>query len=167
MDFDRDCSFGYDEDIPVLVTVNNPTNEVTSTALCTRILKKVENADSWYYDTQELHSITLPPMQSTQIRLNAHVLSSSSVYRQDGTFKVSVSACKTKRENGHLDFGSSKESESINLPYVNTGISTISQNDMRTPIAYYSIDGKKVTRPSCGIYIVKYSDGFVCKKFFK
>ena len=167
VDFDRDCSFGYDEDIPVLVTVNNPTNEVTSTALCTRILKKVENADSWYYDTQELHSITLPPMQSTQIRLNAHVLSSSSVYRQDGTFKVSVSACKTKRENGHLDFGSSKESESINLPYVNTGISTISQNDMRTPIAYYSIDGKKVTRPSCGIYIVKYSDGFVCKKFFK
>lgn len=167
VDFDRDCSFGYDEDIPVLVTVNNPINEVTSTALCTRILKKVENADSWYYDTQELHSITLPPMQSTQIRLNAHVLSSSSVYRQDGTFKVSVSACKTKRENGHLDFGSSKESESINLPYVNTGISTISQNDMRTPIAYYSIDGKKVTRPSCGIYIVKYSDGVVHKKFFK
>lgn len=167
VDFDRNYNFSYDDEMPVLVTIKNPTQELISTSLTTRICKKVENENSWYNDTQELHEITLPPMQSTQIKVNAHVISSSNIYRQDGTFRISVNVCKTKRESGHLDFGSSKSSESISLPYVNTGISTIIQSDMRAPIAYYSIDGKQVTNPSCGIYIVKYSDGVVHKKFFK
>ena len=167
VDFDRDCSFSYDDEIPVLVTIKNPTQEVISTLLATSICKKVENENSWYNDTQELHEITLPPMQSTQIKVNAHVISSSNIYRQDGTFKISVRPCKTKRESGHIDFGSRKESESINLPYVSTGISSISKRETQPPVAYYSIDGKQVSRPSTGIYIVKYSDGVIRKKFFK
>lgn len=167
VDFDRNCSFSYDDEMPVLVTIKNPTQEVISTLLATSICKKVENENSWYYGTQELHEITLPPMQSTQIKVNAHVISSSNIYRQDGTFKISVRPCKTKRESGHLDFGSRKESESINLPYVNTGISSISKRETQPPVAYYSIDGKQVSYPSTGIYIVKYCDGVIRKKFFK
>lgn len=48
---------------------------------------------------------------------------------------------------------------------MSSDVSSITKSDNQTPVAYYSIDGKQVARPSCGFYIVKYSDGTVRKTF--
>ena len=122
----------------------------------------VEGKNSWYIDREEIHAVTLSAGQSTTIKLNAHILSEN--FRQNGTFEVRVSACKTKRESGHLDFGTGRSSESIMLPYVHTGVKHIEYNKERVPIAYYTMDGKRVNQPPHGLYIIKYSDGKVEKK---
>lgn len=167
VEFDKNRSFSYDDEIPVIITVKNPTPQVVSTLLSTSIHKKVEGKDSWYWDSEELHPVLLPAEQSSIIRLDAHLISQSTVFRQNGTFQVVASVCKTKRGSGHLDFGSGKGSESIILPHVSSGIKSIEQNAERVPVAYYTIDGKCVSQPPHGLYIIKYNDGTVGKKFAK
>lgn len=166
VEFDTNRSFSYDGEIPIIITVNNPTLQTVSTLLSTIIYKKAENG-GWYVDEEELHPVILPADQSTTVSLNAHVISQSNTFRQEGTFEVYVKACRTKRNSGHLDFGSSKRSEPIILPYVSSGVNSIDYNTERIPIAYYTLDGKHVSRPSRGLYIIKYSDGTAGKKFEK
>lgn len=161
--FDTNRSFSYEGDMPVVVSIKNPTQQSISTLVSTEILRKVDGENSWWGDTRELHPITLPAMQSTTINLNAHILSANKNLRQDGTFKVNVSVCRTLRESGHLDFGPIKGSDTIELPYVSDGILQNTNESHRIPIAYYTIDGKRVSTPPHGIYIVRYSDGSVKK----
>ena len=47
-----------------------------------------------------------------------------------------------------------------------TGISGLAA-DVATPVAYYTTDGRRVSRPERGIYLVRYSDGKVRKVFFR
>ena len=149
--------------MPVVVTIKNPTQQDVSTLVSTEIRRKVDGKNSWWVDSRELHPITLPAMQSTTINLNTHILSTSTNIRQDGTFKVYVNVCRTERESGHLDFGSSKGSDTIELPYVSNGITLNTYESHHIPTAYYTIDGKRVTTPPHGLYIVKYNDGTVKK----
>ena len=161
--FDTNRSFSYEGDMPVVVTIKNPTQQDVSTLVSTEIRRKVDGKNSWWVDSRELHPITLPAMQSTTINLNTHILSTSTNIRQDGTFKVYVNVCRTERESGHLDFGSSKGSDTIELPYVSNGITLNTYESHHIPTAYYTIDGKRVTTPPHGLYIVKYNDGSVKK----
>ena len=161
--FDTNFDMSYDSEIPVFVTIKNPTNQDISTLVGTEIYKKDSEEGWWWVDSRELHPVYLPAMQQTTVRLNCHIISKSSNLRSDGTFKVYVSACRTKRGSGHLDFGSSKGSNSIELPYVSDGIIQNTYNKHIIPTAYYTIDGKRINKPSRGLYIVKYSDGSVNK----
>lgn len=161
--FDTNSNMSYNSDIPVLVTIKNPTNQDVSTLVGTEIYKRVDGKQGWWVDSRELHQVYLPAMQQTTVRLNCHIISKSSNLRSDGTFKVYVSACRTKRGSGHLDFGSTKGSDTIELPYVSDGILQSSYESYHIPVAYYTIDGKRVSMPPHGIYIVRYSDGSVKK----
>ena len=161
--FDTNSSMNYDSEIPVFVTIKNPTNQDISTLVGTEIYKKIDGKQSWRVDSRELHSVYLPAMQQTTVRLKCHIISQSSNFRSDGTFRVYISACRTKRGSGHLDFGSKKGSDSIELPYVNDGILQTANESHRVPMGYYTIDGKRVSSPPYGLYIVKYSDGSVVK----
>jgi len=166
--FDTNSNMSYDSEIPVLVTIKNPTNQDISTLVGTEINKEVDGEQGWWWvDSRELHPVYLPAMQQTTVRLNCHIISKSSNLRSDGTFKVYVSACRTKRGSGHLDFGSIIGSESIELPYISDGILQNTYECHRVPVAYYTIDGKRVSTPPHGIYIVKYSDGSVEKCIYK
>ena len=160
--FDTNSNMSYDSEIPVLVTIKNPTNQDISTLVGTEINKEVDGEQGWWWvDSRELHPIYLPAMQQTTVRLNCHIISQGSELRSDGTFRVYVSACRTKRGSGHLDFGSTKGSDTIELPYVSDGILQSSYESYHIPVAYYTIDGKRVSMPPHGIYIVRYSDGSV------
>lgn len=162
---DASQNISYDSEIPIFVTVKNPTNQEISTFVGTNIYKKMEGY--WSADSREIHSVRLPAMQSTKLRLNCHIQSTSSSFKKEGTFQVYAMPCRTKRGSGHLDFGYSKNSEEIDLPYINNGIHTRTINDATFPATYYSIDGKVTNVPSHGLYIVKYNDGSVKKVFFK
>lgn len=163
INFDTNSSMNYDSEIPVFVTIMNPTNQDISTLVGTEIYKKVDGEQSWWVDSRELHTVYLPAMQRATVRLNCHIITHSSYFRSDGTFKVYVSACRTKRGSGHLDFGSKKGSDSIELPFVSDGILQNTNESYDIPIAYYTIDGKRVSSPPRGLYIVEYSDGSVVK----
>ena len=161
--FGTNRSFSYEGDIPVVVTIKNPTQQYISTLVSTTLYKKVDGKNSWWVDNSELHPISLPAMQSTTINLNAHIISNSTNLRQNGTFLVYVNVCRTLRESGHLDFGSSKGSNTIELPYISDGILQNTYESHHIPTAYYTIDGKRVTTPPHSLYIVKYNDGTVKK----
>lgn len=165
INFDTNFSMSYDSEIPVIVTIKNPTNQDVLSLVGTEIYKKVDGKESWWVDSRELHPVYLPAMQQTAVRLNCHIISQSSSFRSDGTFKVYVSACRTKRGSGHLDFGSRKGSESIDFPYISDGITQKTYNSNHFPTAYYTIDGKRVITPPYGLYIVKFSDGTIKKQY--
>lgn len=165
INFDTNFSMSYDSEIPVIVTLKNPTNQDVLSLVGTEIYKKVDGKESWWADSRELHPVYLPAMQQTTVRLNCNIISQSSNLRSDGTFKVYVSACRTKRGSGHLDFGSGKISESIDFPYISDGISQKTYNSNHLPTAYYTIDGKRVITPPYGLYIVKFSDGTIKKQY--
>ena len=161
--FDKDCDIHYDGEIPVFVTIMNPTDQEITTVVGTEIYKQGEEKQSWWADNLELHSVYLPAMQSTIVRLSCHIISQNSNLKGSGTFKVYASPCRTKRGSGHLDFGSSKGSDSIELPYTSTGIDLNTNNKKAMPTTYYGIDGKRVNNMSHGLYIIRHSDGTVKK----
>lgn len=153
----------YDSAIPVFVTINNPTSQEISTVIKTEIVKQGEGVED-----AELHPVILPAGLQTTTRLECH-LNSRSKLMSDGTFKVGAQACITKRRNGHLDFGYKKESRPVKLPHegVIDNVTLKYPKRDNLPIEYYSIDGKRVSKPSQGLYIIKYSDGSAEKRVYK
>ena len=72
--FDTNKSFSYEGDIPIVVTIKNPTQQYISTLVSTKIERRVDGENRWWVDSRELHAVTLPALQSTTINLNAHIL---------------------------------------------------------------------------------------------
>ena len=62
-------------------------------------------------------------------------------------------------------YGGGFQLMAIDYPVL-TGISGLAA-DAATPVAYYTTDGRRVSRPERGIYLVRYSDGKVRKVFFR
>ncbi|CDF22013.1 putative uncharacterized protein [Prevotella sp. CAG:617] len=62
-------------------------------------------------------------------------------------------------------YGGGFQLMAIDYPVL-TGISGLAA-DAATPVAYYTTDGRRVSRLERGIYLVRYSDGAVRKVFRK
>lgn len=62
-------------------------------------------------------------------------------------------------------YGGGFQLMAIDYPVL-TGISGLAAG-AATPVAYYTTDGRRVSRPERGIYLVRYSDGKVRKVFFR
>ena len=164
VEFDQETSYSYDDDIPVIVTIKNPTGKTIETAIKTELLKQHEDS-WWYYDETAYHKVLLPAMQSTTIKLLTHL--KHAVHKSAGKLKVNVFVCQTQRESGHLDFGVQLQSEATSLPYVSLGILSIEPVNARTPVAFYSVEGKRIKSPRHGLFLVKYSDGSTEKIYLK
>lgn len=71
---------------------------------------------------------------------------------------------KPMQQISYSDYLGESSSITVNFVYTDpTGINEVSDNAHATPVAYYSVDGKRLSAPQKGLNIVKMSNGKTAK----
>ena len=82
---------------------------------------------------------------------------------QEGITKLSFNISSRKNDWGFYNFGNSKTITKTIKVITSTGIGQISNNNDVKEVSRYSVNGQRLTAPTKGLNIVKYSDGSVKK----
>ena len=86
---------------------------------------------------------------------------------QEGITKLSFNISSRKNDWGFYNFGNSKTITKTIKVITSTGIGQISNNNDVKEVSRYSVNGQRLTAPTKGLNIVKYSDGSVRKEMVK
>lgn len=86
---------------------------------------------------------------------------------QEGITKLSFNVSSRKNDWGFYNFGNSKTITKTIKVITSTGIGQISNNNDVKEVSRYSVNGQRLTAPTKGLNIVKYSDGSVRKEMVK
>ena len=86
---------------------------------------------------------------------------------QEGITKLSFNISSRKNDWGFYNFGNSKTITKTIKVIPSTGIGQISNNNDVKEVSRYSVNGQRLTAPTKGLNIVKYSDGSVRKEMVK
>ena len=86
---------------------------------------------------------------------------------QEGITKLSFNISSRKNDWGFYNFGNSKTITKTIKVITSTGIGQISNNNDVKEVSRYSANGQRLTAPTKGLNIVKYSDGSVRKEMVK
>lgn len=86
---------------------------------------------------------------------------------QEGITKLSFNISSRKNDWGFYNFGNSKTITKTIKVITSTGIGQISNNNDVKEVSRYSVNGQRLTVPTKGLNIVKYSDGSVRKEMVK
>ena len=86
---------------------------------------------------------------------------------QEGITKLSFNISSRKNDWGFYNFGNSKTITKTIKVITSTGIGQISNNNDVKEVSRYSVNGQRLTAPTKGLNIVKYSDGSVRKEIVK
>ena len=86
---------------------------------------------------------------------------------QEGITKLSFNISSRKNDWGFYNFGNSQTITKTIKVITPTGIGQISNNNDVKEVSRYSVNGQRLTAPTKGLNIVKYSDGSVRKEIVK
>ena len=86
---------------------------------------------------------------------------------QEGITKLSFNISSRKNDWGFYNFGNSQTITKTIKVITPTGIGQISNNNDVKEVSRYSVNGQRLTAPTNGLNIVKYSDGSVRKEMVK
>ena len=86
---------------------------------------------------------------------------------QEGITKLSFNISSRKNDWGFYNFGNSQTITKTIKVITPTGIGQISNNNDVKEVSRYSVNGQRLTAPTKGLNIVKYSDGSVRKEMVK
>lgn len=86
---------------------------------------------------------------------------------QEGITKLSFNISSRKNDWGFYNFGNSQTITKTIKVITPTGIGQISNNNEVKEVSRYSVNGQRLTAPTKGLNIVKYSDGSVRKEIVK
>lgn len=86
---------------------------------------------------------------------------------QEGITKLSFNISSRKNDWGFYNFGNSQTITKTIKVITPTGIGQISNNNDVKEVSRYSVNGQRLTAPTRGLNIVKYSDGSVRKEMVK
>ena len=86
---------------------------------------------------------------------------------QEGITKLSFNISSRKNDWGFYNFGNSQTITKTIKVITPTGIGQISNNNEVKEVSRYSVNGQRLTAPTKGLNIVKYSDGSVRKEMVK
>ena len=86
---------------------------------------------------------------------------------QEGITKLSFNISSRKNDWGFYNFGNSKTITKTIKVITSTGIGQISNNNDVKEVSRYSVNGQRLTAPTKGLNIMKYSDGSVRKEMVK
>lgn len=86
---------------------------------------------------------------------------------QEGITKLSFNISSRKNDWGSYNFGNSQTITKTIKVITPTGIGQISNNNDVKEVSRYSVNGQRLTAPTKGLNIVKYSDGSVRKEIVK
>lgn len=86
---------------------------------------------------------------------------------QEGITKLSFNISSRKNDWGFYNFGNSQTITKTIKVITSTGIGQISNNNDVKEVSRYSVNGQRLTAPTKGLNIVKYSDGSVRKEMVK
>lgn len=86
---------------------------------------------------------------------------------QEGITKLSFNISSRKNDWGFYNFGNSQTITKTIKVITSTGIGQISNNNDVKEVSRYSVNGQRLTAPTKGLNIVKYSDGSVRKEIVK
>lgn len=154
----KNNDLAIEDDIPFIVRISNPNNEMLNCALNYVLQKYVVENGSTYYYTQDPHYVKVQLPAATQSKFNYTARIVSESLRTPGD--VAIAVCYSRRiKSGALDLSSSKVSSKISLPFQSSGITEVLSDSTRKPVAYYDINGRRLSSSAHGIVIVKYDDG--------
>lgn len=86
---------------------------------------------------------------------------------QEGITKLSFNISSRKNDWGFYNFGNSQTITKTIKVITSTGIGQVSNNNDVKEVSRYSVNGQRLTAPTKGLNIVKYSDGSVRKEIVK
>lgn len=86
---------------------------------------------------------------------------------QEGITKLSFNISSRKNDWGFYNLGNSQTITKTIKVITSTGIGQISNNNDVKEVSRYSVNGQRLTAPTKGLNIVKYSDGSVRKEIVK
>ena len=156
----------FDTDIPVHVTLVNNENMPVTTAVRVNPYKSRDNG-YLYGDANVYKTITLPANGTVTTTIPFMLTRPDN--QSEGCVNADVYICQSTADfSGTLNFCYGITTADMLLPHGDkTVIETPSASPAAPshPVAYYGIDGRRLSAPIRGFYIIKYSDGTVEKKF--